>query len=319
MKSSLFINFVIVLLFIFGLNAEEFNNSDENDLNNYLSVINIERDIQLNGDRTLDVYYNKNDVSFKKPVVIHVYGGSWVSGNKISFNNFGSVLENEGYVAVLPNYILYPQGTIDDMVDDIHKAIEWTYANIAKYGGNPNQISISAHSAGAHIVALTIIKSALNIQNNGVTLSSLPKLEKVLLMNGPYIFDQEFIVYTLQGTGSTSNATVTSDPAQQLLLQKLMVQYYNNADISPIEILKGYENNSITNHFNVGKFTFVYTSLDNVVPESSAKKLISEIDRTSETHYEYVYLEGLEHATMVRGIRAKSAEYENMYIDLLRK
>ncbi|KAL6621680.1 alpha/beta-hydrolase [Neocallimastix californiae] len=319
MKTSLFIKFIFTLSFIFGLYAQEFNNSPENDMENYLSVVNIEKDILYSGDRTLDIYYNKDDVKRPKSVVIHIYGGSWVSGNKITYTNIGSLLENEDYVAVLPNYILFPNGSIDDMVDDIYKAIEWTYTNIAKYGGNPNKISISAHSAGAHITALAIIKAALNLSNNGATLSSLPYLEKVLLLNGPYIFDQEFLAYTLQGTGSTSNATVTSDPAQQLLLQKLMVQYYNNADISPIEILKGYENNSITNHFNVGKFTFVYTSLDNVVPESSAKKLISEIDRTSETHYEYVYLEGLEHATMVRGIRAKSAEYENMYIDLLRK
>jgi len=318
MKSTLFITILVAVLFVFGINAQNVTLSEEEDMQNYLSVENIERNIAFNGERLLDVYYDKQDTMTPKPVVIHIYGGSWVSGNKIQYTKFGSLLEEEGYVAVLPNYVLYPDGTIDDMVEDVYKAIQWTYENIARYGGNPQKISLSAHSAGAHIAALTIVKSALNLPNNSVNLQNLPVLDKVVLMNGPYIFDQEFIAYTLQGTGSTSNATATSDPRQQALLQQLMMTYYGDAEISPIEILKQYEDDSIVNNFNVNKFVFYYTSLDNVVPESSSKNLIAEINRASNAQYEYVYGEGLEHATLVRGVRGGDVEYDNMYMDLVR-
>ncbi|ORX57266.1 alpha/beta-hydrolase [Piromyces finnis] len=319
MKSTLFLNIIFAILFVIGINAQNVTLSNEEDMKNYLSVENIERDIAYNGGRLLDVYYDKQDTMTPKPVVIHIYGGSWVSGSKIQYTKFGSLLESEGYVAVLPNYILFPNGSIEDMVEDVYNAIQWTYNNISKYGGNPNLISLSAHSAGAHVSALTIVKAALNLPNNNVTLQNLPQLDKVVLMNGPYVFDQEFLYYTLQGTTDTSNTTATSDKQQQAILQKLMLTYYGNAEISPIEILKEYEDNSIYNNFNVNKFVFFYTSLDNVVPESSSKNLIAQINRTSNVQYEYVYIEGIEHASLVRGVRGGDVEYENMYIELLRK
>ncbi|OUM67391.1 hypothetical protein PIROE2DRAFT_5137 [Piromyces sp. E2] len=317
MKSTLFLNIIFVVLFVIGINAQNVTLYDENDMNNYMSVENIERNIAFNGERLLDVYYDKQDTMTSKSVVIFIYGGSWVSGNKITYTKIGSLLETEGYVAVLPNYVIFPNGGIDDMVDDVYKAIQWTYENIAKYGGNPQHIILSAHSAGAHIAALTVVKAALNLPNNGVALQNLPVLDKVLLLNGPYVFDQEFIAYTLQGTGSTENATASSDPQQQALLQKLMMTYYGNTEISPIEILKQYEDDAITNNFNVNKFVFYYTSLDNVIPESSAKNLINQINRTSNAQYEYLYVEGLEHASIVRGIRGGDIEYENIFNDLI--
>ncbi|ORX79852.1 alpha/beta-hydrolase [Anaeromyces robustus] len=318
MKTTLFTCLLFVLLLFISSNKADIIEIEESDMNSYTNNPNIEKNVPFNGERLLDVYYNKKDFSHKKPVVINVYGGSWVGGNKIRYTKIGSLLEENNYVGVLPNYVLFPNGTIDDMVDDLYKAIQWTYTNIEEFGGNKDDISIVAHSAGAHLIALTIIKAALNLSNNGVKLEPLPYLKNVVLLNGPYIFDQEFIAYTLQGSTDTSNATATSDPKQQALLQQLMYKYYNDPEISPIEIIKGYEKNSINNHFNVNKFTFHYTSLDKVVPESSAKQLINEIMRTSNTQFEYIYTEGLEHASVVNGIRADDYEFEQFYLNLIK-
>jgi len=312
MKTTLFITLLFTLLSVLGIYAK--TNKE------YLAYTNAELDIPFHGeDKLLDVYYNKYYTSQKKnPVVIHIYGGSWVSGNKERYAKMGTLLERNNYVGVLPNYVLFPNGTIDDMVDDVYNAIKWTHKNISKYGGDPKQISLSAHSAGAHIAALTVIKAALNLENNGKKLESLPPLKDVILMNGPYVFDQEFIAYTLQGTGSTENATATSDPQQQALLTQLMMKYYDNKEISPIEILKGYEDDSIKNHFNVEKFRFLYTGKDNVVPESSSKKLISEISRTSKAQFEYNFIEDFEHATLVIGMIQDKHECNEMYLDLIK-
>ncbi|ORX78282.1 alpha/beta-hydrolase [Anaeromyces robustus] len=313
MKTSLFITLLFTLLCVFGIYAQD---SKEKTVK---VSLNVKKNIPFAGeDKLLDVYNNKFNSRNKKPVMIFIYGGSWVSGSKEYYTKMGTLLESSNYVAVIPNYVLFPNGTIDDMVDDVYNAIKWTYKNISKYGGNPKQISLSSHSAGAHITALTVIKSALNLENNGKKLENLPPLKDVTLMNGPFIFDQDFISYTLQGTGSVENATATSDPVKQALLQQLMMLYYDDKEISPIEILRSYEHDSIDNHFNIERFKFLYTGKDDVVPESSSKQLISEISRTSKAQFEYNYIEDLKHDTLIRGILDDNSEYEEMFLKLIK-
>jgi len=285
----------------------------------YNNYQNVEKDIVFNGERTLDVYYNPKDTKHKKPVNIYIFGGSWVSNDKVIFTRLGALLEEEDYIGVIPNYVLYPNGLMEDMIDDVYKAVQWTYDNIEKYGGDKEKIILTGHSSGAHLVAMTIIKAGLGLKNNGVELKPLPNLHRVVLMNGPYIFDQDFIVYTLQGTTDTSNASSTDDPQEQALLQELIQIYFNNDEVSPIATLRNVEKDSIKNHFNVDKFTFVYCSNDIVIPESSAKDLITEIIRTSPSQFEYIYLEGLEHASIINGIKTAKTEFENEYLDIIKK
>ncbi|OUM64349.1 hypothetical protein PIROE2DRAFT_8903, partial [Piromyces sp. E2] len=296
----------------FGVDA---NPQDEDHII-YEGYPNLERNIPFNGEKALDVYYQKNGTTVKKPVVMFIYGGSWVTGDKIRYTKFGVLLQKSGYVAVLPNYRIYPSGTIEDMVDDVYSAIKWTYNNIEKYGGDPNQIILTAHSAGAHLSALTIVKSTLGLNNNGVPLTPLPFIKKAVLMNGPYILNKDLIGHTIikgiSGGISSGSGNNQSDPSQITLLPKFLLKYYNDNNISPIALLKKAANNSITNQFNIGEFTFFYTSKDGTVPESSAKNLIKEINRTSPSSIcNYVYEKGLEHATLIFGIRDGDIYYEN--------
>jgi len=314
MKTSIFITLLYTLLAAFTINAAFVFKIDDRDMKNYEEAINVAKNVTYHEDRLLDVYYDKKKVNNKRKVAIHIFGGSWILGNKIGQTKIGSLLEEEGYVAVVPNYILFPNGTIEDMVDDIHHVIQWTYDNISKYGGNPKKITICAHSSGAHITALTLIKSALNMENNGVALKTLPAIDKVVLLNGPYAFDQEFLAYTMQNSGSSGDAS-DADPEKALVLQKLLGTYYGDESISPVAILKKQEKNSVK--FNVGKFVFFYTSLDTVIPESSSKNLISEILRSSKTSFEYIYEEGLGHATVTDGVRAGKVEYQEKYMKLI--
>ncbi|ORX83224.1 hypothetical protein BCR32DRAFT_326475 [Anaeromyces robustus] len=305
------------------LNTIEVDEQDREEFEIYKTYENLKRNINYNADRYLDVYYDKNDSQTKKPVVIYIYGGSWVTGNKIRYTKFGVLLEQKGYVGVIPNYILYPNGSVEEMVEDIYKTIQWTYQNISKYGGNPEKIILTAHSAGAHISALTIVKSALQSYNNGVQLQPLPYLERVVLMNGPYILNKELVGHSIvKGTvnffSGNKSSNDKTDKKQASLLPKFLLKYYNDNKISPIAILRQLDDNSIPDHFNVGKFVFFYTSKDNTVPESSAKNLIYEITRTSPiSNCRYVYREGLEHATVIFGIRDNDPYYENIYLDLI--
>jgi len=303
---------------------------DEEDIAIYKNYENLRRNVPFNGENLLDVYYDKYDTKNKKPVVIFVFGGSWVSGNKIRYTKFGVLLEQKGYVGVIPNYELFPQGTVEDMVEDVYNMIHWTYENIERYGGDPNRIILTAHSAGAHVTALTIVKAALHQTNNGIQFKDLPYIEKAVLMNGPYVLDGEVVLHTVVQTvvnffkklfGKSKEQPTKSgaDTSQNANIPKFIIKYFNDDKISPTKLLKKVGKNSIENHFNIGVFNFFYTSEDESVPESSAKNFIKEIERTSsDAKCKYFYREGLQHATLVFGIRDGDPEYENIYLDLIK-
>ncbi|WKV11378.1 alpha/beta hydrolase [Marivirga harenae] len=93
-----------------------------------------------------------------KAVFIFVHGGSWNSGKKDLYDFFGKRLARKGIVAVNIDYPLSPEYIISDMTIAVAKSVKWVKENIEDYGGDPNQIYISGHSAGGHLAALISVK-----------------------------------------------------------------------------------------------------------------------------------------------------------------
>jgi len=315
MKSTIFVKFIFVFALVLSLcDAKSISKyikdlkDYKKDVENYLKVKNIERDIEYNDSRTLDVYYNKDEVDEEnlKPVVIHIYGGTWKKGNKVKFTKIGSLLEENDYVAVLPNYGLFPFAVFEDMVYDVYTAIHWTFENIKKYGGDPKRVSIAAYSAGSHLTALTLLKSVFSMSNNDEELEPLPTLEKAVLLNGPYDFD-DFSVKFLGSDPEIDNS----------ILEKLAKIVFRTPDVSPTDILKDHADDSVTN-LGAKKFVFFYTSLDQQVQESSANHFMAQMKRVyPEVDIEYVYKEGYEHTTVTRGVRAGQKEEEDVFMSLV--
>ncbi|KAG0230170.1 hypothetical protein BGW41_002592 [Actinomortierella wolfii] len=96
-----------------------------------------------------------------RPVVVFIYGGAWSSGSKWMYTLIGARLSQMGYVAVIPDYSTYPKGKVYEMEQDVKLAIQWAYRNCREFGGDPNRLYAMGHSAGGHLVALTVIKDAL--------------------------------------------------------------------------------------------------------------------------------------------------------------
>ncbi|MFY0605710.1 MAG: alpha/beta hydrolase [Cyclobacteriaceae bacterium] len=109
----------------------------------------------------LDVYY-PGDNSALKPVLIFIHGGSWESGKKETYRLLGKNMAKSGVVTVIINYRLTEVAMIQDMVHDSEKALEWTLANIKNYGGDPDQITVSGHSAGGHLAAMISVGKLSN-------------------------------------------------------------------------------------------------------------------------------------------------------------
>lgn len=103
---------------------------------------------------TLDLYYEEALSAAPQPVVLFFYGGSWQKGSKEEYRFVASRLTPLGYRVVVADYRLYPAVTFPTFAEDSARAYQWTHQNIERYDGNPKQIYLMGHSAGAHIAAL---------------------------------------------------------------------------------------------------------------------------------------------------------------------
>ncbi len=90
----------------------------------------------------------------KAPVLVFFFGGSWYHGARDFYDFYGRALAEQGFVVVIPDYRLTPKVRFPAFIQDGATAVAWTRANIARYGGDPARMSLSGHSAGAHIAAM---------------------------------------------------------------------------------------------------------------------------------------------------------------------
>jgi acetyl esterase/lipase len=91
------------------------------------------------------------------PVVVFFYGGAWRSGNKELYRYVAKALARRGYVTVVPDYRIYPEGRYPDFLEDGALVVRWVKDNVARFGGDPAKIFLKGHSAGAHIAAMLSI------------------------------------------------------------------------------------------------------------------------------------------------------------------
>ncbi len=95
----------------------------------------------------------------KYPVLAMIHGGGWRMGDKRNDSMVRYKVPyfvTRGYVYISINYRLSrnPQVKHPDHIDDVALAIAWIHNHVAKYGGDPNQLFVMGHSAGAHLAAL---------------------------------------------------------------------------------------------------------------------------------------------------------------------
>ncbi len=90
------------------------------------------------------------------PVHVFIHGGFWRGLDKRIYSEIAQPIVASGAIAILVNYDLCPAVTLDDIVDQILACVAWVYRQAPRYGGDPDRISLSGHSAGAHLAAMTL-------------------------------------------------------------------------------------------------------------------------------------------------------------------
>ncbi|KAK7112491.1 uncharacterized protein [Littorina saxatilis] len=94
-----------------------------------------------------------------KPVVMFVYGGAWSSGNKSMYGAVcAQLVQRMDVLVCCPNYSHYPQGCVDDMIQDIVDCVQWIYDNIHDYGGDKDRVMMIGHSSGAHLCTMALLE-----------------------------------------------------------------------------------------------------------------------------------------------------------------
>lgn len=96
----------------------------------------------------LDVYYPMNRKKFSTVVWFH--GGGLTKGER----SIPLPLRNKDVAVVAVNYRLGPDFQSPAYLEDAAAAIAWTFQNIARFGGAPESLFLSGHSAGAYLSML---------------------------------------------------------------------------------------------------------------------------------------------------------------------
>ena len=125
---------------------------------------------------SLDIYVAGPAAPSNAPVMVFVHGGAFAVGDKASSKDLDPKPEyftsKLGYVFVSINYRLLPQGQYPRNVQDVANALAWLHDNIADLGGDPEQLFLMGHSAGAELVAQVATDESF-LHNAGKTLSVL--------------------------------------------------------------------------------------------------------------------------------------------------
>src|SRR3954451_7841163 len=85
------------------------------------------------------------------PVHVFFHGGYWRAQDKENFAFVAAPLVARGVTTVIANYELCPGSTLDGVVDSAIAAVEWTFINIADYGGGSLRICLAGPLAGARL------------------------------------------------------------------------------------------------------------------------------------------------------------------------
>ena len=100
----------------------------------------------------LDVFMPVN--ASNAPVVVFFHGGGLLQGDKGQGEYLANALVPRGIGVVSANYRLSPRVKHPAHLQDAAAAFAWTIAHIADYGGDPNQVHLAGHSAGAYMATL---------------------------------------------------------------------------------------------------------------------------------------------------------------------
>jgi arylformamidase len=161
---------------------------------------------------TLDLFFPTSPAP-AAPVHMFVHGGYWRMFSKRDYSYLADTITEAGAIAAIVDYALMPVVRMEVLVKQVQRAKTWLLSNIAKHGGDPAELTISGHSAGAHLAAMCMtapdtpsgVKAALLLGG----LYDLKPLQHSFLKAEIAITDEEVARFTPLTQTYDRNVTVT--------------------------------------------------------------------------------------------------------------
>jgi len=126
------------------------------------------------GEKAVLDLFQPETVTEKTPLHIFIHGGYWQALDKADHSFVAKPFVERGIAVAVVNYDLCPGVSLSHIVDQMREALVWASGNGEKYGYDINQIHISGHSAGGHLVGCLLASNfSVNLIKSSVAISGL--------------------------------------------------------------------------------------------------------------------------------------------------
>ncbi len=122
------------------------------------------------------------------PLHVFIHGGYWQALSQRESAMMAPALHENGQAFAALNYTLAPFARMGQMVTECRDALLWLASQSKSLGFDPANVTLSGHSAGAHLVSMVMATSSNELAQAGL------RVRNVILISG--IYDLEPISLT---------------------------------------------------------------------------------------------------------------------------
>lgn len=234
----------------------------------------------------LDVWRRDDLPAHSAPVLIFVPGGAWVHGSRI-LQGYALMahLAASGWVCLSVNYRVSPTNPWPRHLEDVKTAIAWARANVDRFGGDREFVTIAGCSAGGHLAALA-----------GLTAND-PDLDAHLPAGSDTSVDAVVGIY---GRYDWEDRSTVERRRFVEFLERVVVK--RRIDEAP-EVFRA-ASPTARIHPDAPPFLVIHGSGDTVIPVEQARSFVEQLREVSRAPVGYVELPGAGHGfDMLDGAR----------------
>ena len=164
------------------------------DISNYLKYWNEAGEVARNSlICKTNIHYGKSEVELldifpaaeaHAPIHIHIHGGAWKQLGKEHAHYPAPHFVTAGATFIALNFGLAPKFSLNEIVNQVRRAITWVWEYASTFGGNKEKIFLSGISSGAHLAACLLSEGWREDYN-------LPEniIKGAVMASGPYDLD----------------------------------------------------------------------------------------------------------------------------------